>query len=297
VYARKRERACAARDGRIRSGAAPETRSDGRKGGIDLAHALAMRFVEIEEARAARGLRIVIAGGVPSPWSQAAMGLFDMKGLDYLAVRLRPVADQVRAWTGSHNAPVVVLDDEPPRTGWADIVELAERLGESPSLVPYDPERRVRMFGLAHELLGPTGVAASVRLLLIHASFMTDGREGWPIGVAKYLAPKYGYAPDRVDAAKTKILWGMASFDRELETSHANGSHYVLGAEPCALDVHLALVTGVIEPLPHDACPMLAPVRHAFETLDADIRSALPASLRAHRERMYARHLPLPMRL
>jgi glutathione S-transferase len=256
-----------------------------------------MRFVEIEEARAAPGLRIVIAGGVPSPWSQAAMSLFDMKRVDYLAVRLRPVADEVRAWTGSHNAPVVVHDEEPPRTGWAEIVELAERLGEGPSLVPSDHERRVRMFGLAHELLGPTGVAASVRLLLIHASFTTDGREGWPLGVAKYLAPKYGYAPERVGPAKAKILWGMASFERELEASRARGSPYVFGAEPCALDIHLALVTGVIAPLPHDACPMPAPVRHAFETLDADIQRALPASLHAHREMMYARHLPLPMRL
>jgi glutathione S-transferase len=256
-----------------------------------------MRFVEIEEARAARGLRIVIAGGVPSPWSQAAMCLFDMKRLDYLAVRFRPAADQVRAWTGAHNAPVVLHDDEPPRTGWADIVELAERLGDGASLVPSDDERRVRMFGLAHELLGSMGVAASVRLLLTHASFATEGREGWPLGVAKYLAPKYGYAPDRVGPAKTKILRGMASFDRELEASRARGSPYVLGAEPCALDVHLALVTGVIAPLPHEACPMPAPVRHAFETLDADIQSAIPASLLAHREWMYERHLPLPMRL
>jgi hypothetical protein len=34
-----------------------------------------MRFVEFEEARAASGLRLVVAGGVPSPWSQGAMGI------------------------------------------------------------------------------------------------------------------------------------------------------------------------------------------------------------------------------
>ena len=45
-----------------------------------------MRFVDIEEARAAAGLRLVIAGNVPSPWSQAAMGIFDIKGIDYIAV-------------------------------------------------------------------------------------------------------------------------------------------------------------------------------------------------------------------
>ena len=54
-----------------------------------------MRFVEIAETKAALGLRLVIAGKVPSPWSQAAMGIFDMKGIDYLAVRLRPAAEAV----------------------------------------------------------------------------------------------------------------------------------------------------------------------------------------------------------
>src|SRR4051794_12296224 len=99
-----------------------------------------MRFVELEEARAATGLRLVIAGGIPSPWSQAAMGLFDMKGIDYLAVRFRPVAEQVRSWTGSHNVPVAVYADEPPRTGWAEILALAERLAPQPSLIPQDDD-------------------------------------------------------------------------------------------------------------------------------------------------------------
>jgi len=81
-----------------------------------------MRFVDIEEARAAAGLRLVIAGNVPSPWSQAAMGIFDIKGIDYLGVLLRPAAEAIRVWTGSHNAPVAVYDTEPPRTGWAEIL-------------------------------------------------------------------------------------------------------------------------------------------------------------------------------
>jgi hypothetical protein len=40
---------------------------------------------------------------------------------------------------------------------------------------------------------------------------------------------------------------------------------------------------------------MVPPVRRAFETLDADVRAAVPASLRAHRDLMFARHLPLPV--
>ena len=149
---------------------------------------------------------MVIATNVPSPWSQAALGLFDMKGLDYLAVRFRRSDEEIKRWTGARNVPAVLLDDEPPRTGWADIVTLAERLGGKMSLVPEDDERRVRMFGLSHEILGEGGLGWSVRLLLTHASFATDGREGWPKPVADYLAPRYGYAPERVAAARARAI-------------------------------------------------------------------------------------------
>ncbi|HEY6477369.1 MAG TPA: hypothetical protein VI456_12365, partial [Polyangia bacterium] len=155
-----------------------------------------MRFVELEEAREAKGLRVVIATNVPSPWSQAALGLLDMKRLDYLAVRFRRSDEEIKRWTGARNAPAVMLDDEPPRTGWAEIVMLTERLGGAISLVPDDDERRLRMFGLSHEILGEGGLGWSVRLLLTQASFATGGREGWPTPVAEYLAPRYGYAPE-----------------------------------------------------------------------------------------------------
>src|SRR6185369_11307434 len=95
-----------------------------------------MRFVTLEEARAARGLRLVVTAGVPSPWSETAKGCFDAKGIDYLGVRLTPRDADVRAWTARHNAPVAMYDDEPPRSGWAEIVALAERLRADPPLVP-----------------------------------------------------------------------------------------------------------------------------------------------------------------
>ena len=250
-----------------------------------------MEFVDFEVARQRRGLRIVIAGQVPSPWSQGAMGVFDAKGIDYVAVRLRPVAEQVRQWTGAHNAPVVVHDDEPPRTGWAEILALGERLGGSRALVPAGDDERVRMHGLAHDVLGEGGLAWSGRLLMVHASFASDGRDGWPTKIAQYLAPKYGYAADRVDAARARAIRVMKLLERTLAERD-----YYFGSEPSALDVYSATTLNVLSPLPHEKCPMPEPVRHAFETLDADVRDAVPASLVRHRDRMYERHLPLPMR-
>lgn len=255
-----------------------------------------MRFVELDEARAASGLRVVIATNVPSPWSQAALGLFDMKGLDYLAVRFRRGDEEIKRWTGARNVPAVLLDDEPPRTGWAEIVMLAERLGGRVSLVPEDDARRVRMFGLSHEILGEGGLGWSVRLLLTHRSFATDGREGWPKPVADYLAPRYGYAPERAMPSRARALAVLRLLDRSLAESRARGHDYFLGPAPTALDVHAAVTLAIVDPLPEAQCPMPAVVRHAFETLDQEVREAVTPALRAHRTLMFERHLVLPVR-
>jgi glutathione S-transferase len=265
-------------------------------GGTAIAAVRGVRFVELDEARAANGLRVVIATNVPSPWSQAALGLFDMKGLDYLAVRFRRSDEEIKRWTGARNVPAVLFDDEPPRTGWAEIVMLAERLGGRVSLVPDDDERRTRMFGLSHELLGEAGLGWSVRLLLTHQSLATEGREGWPKPVADYLAPRYGYAPDRAAGARARAVAVLRLLDRIVTESRARGHAYFLGSAPTALDVHAAVTLAVIEPLPEAQCPMPQVVRHAFETLDPEVRAAVTPALRAHRALMFERHLTLPVR-
>ncbi|HVT07070.1 MAG TPA: hypothetical protein VHO67_06415 [Polyangia bacterium] len=256
-----------------------------------------MTLADFETARAARGLRIVWPEKIPSPWSQAALGLFDMKGFDYLRVPFRPFAQAVREHTGAVNAPVVLFDDEPPRTGWAEILALAERLGGRVSLVPDDDDRAVRMYGLSHALMAEGGLGWSVRLLLTHASVTTNGREGWPAPVAAYLAPKYGYAADRVPAARARAIRVLNLLARTLADSEAAGYAYLLGPAPTALDVYAATSLGVIQPLPPEMCPMADVLRHAVATLDADVRAAVPASLLRHRDLMYARHLRVPVRL
>jgi glutathione S-transferase len=256
-----------------------------------------MRFVELEEARAARGLRLVVVSVVPSPWSQGALGLLDLKGLDYVAVRFRRKDEALERWTGANNAPVAFFDDEPPRRGWAEILELAQRLGGRVSLVPDDEEGRTKLFGLAHDLLGENGLAWSVRLLLTHASFESGGREGWPTPLAAYLAPKYGYAPERADAARARALAVLARLGRLLAASREAGHEYLLGPTVTALDVYAATTLATIVPMADEQCPLPAPIRQAFETLDRQVRDAVPASLLEHREQMFRRHLVLPVRM
>ena len=237
------------------------------------------RFVTVEEARAAGGLRLVLAGNIPSPWSEAAKGCFDVKGIDYLGVRQRIGDAETRAWTGHHNAPVAMFDADPPLTNWADILALAERLQPSPSLLPAAENDRLAMFGLSHELLGPDGLGWSARLLMIHAGLTTDGARGFPPPAASYLAPKYGYTLQRMPGARQRIAAVLGALAARL----AGGGDYLIGDRLSAADIHAAVTLNVLLPLPEELCPTLPVFRHACETLDDDVK-ALIAVVRGFRK-------------
>jgi hypothetical protein len=154
----------------------------------------------------------------------------------------------------------------------------------------------VRMFGLSHEILGEGGLGWSVRLLLTHLGLTTDGQRGWPRPVADHLAPRYGYAPERVSAARERALRVLALLDGVLAESRARGNEYLLGAAPTALDIHCAVSLAPIVPMSEADCPTPAPVRRAFETMDDDVRAGVSGALLEHRALMFARHLVLPVR-
>lgn len=88
----------------------------------------AIEFVDVARARSARGVRIVVSGLVPTPWSEATKELFRIAQVPVLAVRRMRDASEITAWTGVDNVPVVLHDAEPARTHWAAITALAARL-------------------------------------------------------------------------------------------------------------------------------------------------------------------------
>jgi glutathione S-transferase len=192
-----------------------------------------------------------------------------------------------------------MLDRDPPRTHWSDILEAAERIGGRVKLVPADPERRIHMFGLAHELLGEGGLAWSARLLGIHRGMTTEGREGFTLRVAQYLAAKYGYAPDRMEEAKARVVSILGRFADMAQASRTHGSDYLLGDSLTALDIYAATALGGLSPPGEAQCAGMRPgIRHAFETgAPDDVRAALPGVLREHRDLIYARHLGAPVEL
>ena len=255
-----------------------------------------MKFVALEEARAATGLKLVVAASLPSPWSEAAKGVLHVHGIDALLVRFSSTDKEVREWMGWHNVPVLLVPGEPLRTHWSEILAAAERLGAergNAPLVPVEEDDRARLFGLAHELLGENGLVWSGRLLVIHRGLVTEGKEGFPLRIAQYLAPKYGYAPGRVDAARARVLSLFDRFARLLE-----GRRYALGGALTALDVYLATAIEPFAQISEERCPDTHPiVRHAFATASPDLSKAIPPVLVSHRDRIYAEHLELPVRL
>jgi glutathione S-transferase len=257
-----------------------------------------MKFVDLEEARSAPGVRLVVVGAIPSPWSEAAKSIFVVKGIDAMLVRFSPNDAAVKQWTGLHNAPVLFVDAEPPRAHWSEIIEAAERLGGRTSLVPIDADDRARTFGLAHELLGEGGLVWNGRLLVIHRGLTTEGREGFPLRLASYLAPKYGYAPEQAAAAKERVTSVLERFGRLVEARRARGQEYLFGDRLSVLDIYLATSLAPFAPLSQEQCPGMHPaMRHAFETASPELNAAVPAALREHRDIVYRRHLGLPIEL
>jgi hypothetical protein len=127
--------------------------------------------VGIEAARALPGLRLIALQGVPSPWSQAAKAILHVKGIPYTLVHRtkEDAPDALETWTGQASFPASMFEDERPRSGWAEILLLAERLAPKPALVPAEPAQRAFCFGVAHEICGEMGLGWCRRLEMVRA--------------------------------------------------------------------------------------------------------------------------------
>jgi hypothetical protein len=65
-------------------------------------------YVSVEDAIARRGPRMVLLSKVPSPWGEAAKGIFHVKGVDFAAVRLVYDDAALESWAGQLSAPVAI---------------------------------------------------------------------------------------------------------------------------------------------------------------------------------------------
>jgi glutathione S-transferase len=256
---------------------------------------MTFEYVSVEEAMKRGGLRMVVVGDVPSPWGEAAKGILHIKGIEWVAVRLAYDSEALKSWAGERSGPVAIYEQERPRSGWAEILLLAQRLAPAPSLLPSDPAERALVFGLAHEICGEGGLGWSRRLQLVHAGLQKAG--GFPERVAKYLGKKYGYSPEIGAASGRRMAELLGMLAARLKAQRKAGSRYYVGDSLSAVDVYSATFTGMFRPLPPEQCKMEPGTRAAFETRDSLTQAALDPILFEHRDMMYAEYLELPLSL
>jgi glutathione S-transferase len=244
-----------------------------------------MQYQTITEAKSLPGTRLILTAGVPGPWSEAAKAVFKVRQVQYtpIAQELGGANDAQVAWLGIRNAPVAVHNDEPPRSGWADILFLAERIGKGPSLLPADAAERALMLGLAHEVAGENGLGWTRRLMLVHGPIQ-EGPSSPAYNFSKFFGDNYGYSPAAGAAAVQRTIDILAMLSSQIERQKAAGKSYLVGNSLSALDLYWATFANLIDPLPHELCPMNADFRHMYGNSPPTVRAAASPALLAHRD-------------
>ncbi len=256
-------------------------------------------FVEVAEARKLSGLRLVLTLGVPGPWSEAAKGILYVKKIPYVRVRqeLGGPNTELTEWTAQATAPVAIWNDEPPRSTWIEQLFLAERLEPTPALIPDNIEDRMLMFGYCNELCGEHGYGWSKRLMLLHTILTESGADESARAFATHMGNKYGYNREEAEAAPARVANIVTTLGSRLEQQQNKGSRFFIGNQLSALDIYWATFAALIQPLPHELCPMPASLRTMYINTDPVVQAAVKPILLEHRDFIYNEYLELPIDL
>jgi glutathione S-transferase len=259
------------------------------------------RWVEVGEAIELPGMRLVLSRGFAGPWGEAAKGILHVKGIPFTRVAQYSGMpnEELGRWTGQTGAPVAVHDKERPRSGWAEILLLAERLAPEPRLVPRDPAERVLLFGLSHEICGEDGFGWNRRLMMLdRQGDAPQAVGGLPLAeMTARLKGKYGYDAGTAKRAPARVAEIVRMLAARLCAQREAGSPYLVGDSLSAADIYWAAFAAMLEPLPHELCPMPDYSRQIYTVTDPIVRDALDPILLEHRDRIYRDHLELPVDL
>ncbi len=264
-----------------------------------------MKYYEVAEAKDISGLRLVLTAHVPGPWGESAKAIFDYKKIPYTPVAqyAAKANDELVAWTGVRNAPNAMYNDEPPRTGWYEILMLAERLAPERPLLPLRSEDRVTVLGIGAELLSEWGWMWARRAMMGTPYAGTPD----PARVAKLSRPPWtpediarmraGYSASVGGAAEAPARCAdiIRMLAARLHRQKAEGSVYLVGHSITAADIYWAICAIALDPLPHAVNPMPDWMRMSYDMIGPVLEAANDPILLAHRDEIYARHLKLPM--
>jgi glutathione S-transferase len=256
-----------------------------------------MKYQSIPEGRALPGLRLVLSAHVPGPWGEAAKAIFKSRDVAYAAVAQRPMEanDDLREWTGVRNAPVAVLDSEPPITGWLEMVMLAERLGSGPSLLPARSRDRALCLGFSNEICGPQGIGWERRLMIFGKIFGDAPLPAEAPAHTHEVRRQYGFSAKAAADAPARIADILAALSDQLRCQQAAKSEYLIGKRLSAVDLHWACFSAMLAPLAQAVNPMPEYLRPLYEDIGSIVAAALDPLLLAHRDRIYERHIGLPL--
>lgn len=253
-----------------------------------------MEYVSVAEARRMSGLRLVLGVGTPGPWSIAARALFSIRNVPFTPVRqdIMQANEELVEWTGRRNAPVAVYENEPAQDGWFEIMTMAERLGSGLSLFPEDPVARALAVGFSAEVCGYGGFGWSRRLTMAgpDAPVAEEDR-----AARDRMMLQYGMRPDIAPEALQRVIGILNGLTAQLYRQDESGSDYLVGDRLTACDVHWACFSQLVSPLPEDQCPMPDHLRDMFAAAPQAMAEALDPILIAHRNRIWERHIGLPL--
>jgi hypothetical protein len=75
---------------------------------------MTFQYVSVDEAIKRSGVRMVVVGGVPSPWGEAAKGILHVKNIEWAAVRLVYDSEPLKEWAGQRSGPILMYNNERP---------------------------------------------------------------------------------------------------------------------------------------------------------------------------------------
>ncbi|NOT58488.1 MAG: hypothetical protein HOP18_28160 [Deltaproteobacteria bacterium] len=252
-----------------------------------------MQYKTVAEAKNLSGLRVALTAGGPAPWGEATKYILHVKKIPYVPVAQQGggTNDELVAWTGHRNAPVAVYNNEAPRTGWYEILLLAERLAPTPSLLPQQVDERALMIGLSTALCGEDGFTWNARHVMFDTLLKTQGDafKNNPMVLS------YSYSEQNAAAAPSKMKPILEALSARLHKQQSVGSKYFIGDQLTALDLYWAAMSQLVDSYPPEKNPMPDFFRQIWAPVRGAVGTALDPILLAHRDFIYTQHLTLPL--
>ncbi|KJZ15185.1 hypothetical protein TW85_06240 [Marinomonas sp. S3726] len=267
-------------------------------------------YVTFEQAKSLTGIKLQVIKGIPSPWSEAAKAILNLKAIPYTPVAFDAFNPEQQAWFEANNAPSLKPENGPALSDWLDILNFAEAYyknssQEESSLLPGDNAEREEHLALCHTLCSKHGLGWQRRLQSVHLGLNEAG--GFPIKIAQYLAAKYGYHAEDVVVYESEIVRILDLLTARLKKQESHQKHqshqkqkplqklasdnqetresiYYFGENLTALDIYSAMFMAYFKPLSEEVCPMYPSIRVAFETYPEIVAEALDPILFKHRD-------------